>query len=191
MPHFNRLFGQYRATFESPSPADAFEKVQAAMRAAYLPSQGYTVRAVKGSREWNIYVHKGLTTGFGIDFVPVSSAFGPQQIEIRVGRHSRLMQLAFYPMYGVGGGLVVLFYLGNLAGWWAGNGLNALLIGALLAIAFVFGVAGIVGGCTYIGGRWSNNQLSAIGRTVGEAIELSATQGCAEPIATLKNERLS
>jgi hypothetical protein len=173
MPHFNRLFGQYRASFDSDSPVHAFEGVQAAMRAAYRPGQGYTVRVVKGKKQWSILVHKGLTTGFGIDFVPVPAAFGPPQVEIRVGRHSRLMQLAIYPMAGVLGGAVALYYLGNFAGWWAANGLSTLLVGALLTVALVMTFAATAAGCSYIGGRLSNDQLTAIRQTVGDAIEMS------------------
>ena len=77
MPHFNRTLGQYRTAVESRALPHAFPQAEAAMRAAYPPERGYTVRAFKGRKDWCIFVHKGLTTGFRIDFMSVAPAFGP------------------------------------------------------------------------------------------------------------------
>jgi hypothetical protein len=171
MPHFDRIFGQYRATFESHSLAHAFPEVEAAMRAAYSPDRGYFVRAAKGKKEWCVLVHKGLTTGFRIDFVPIPAPFGTPEVEIRVHRSSRLLQLAYYLMAGLLCCAIAAYYLGNFVGWWAAEGLILLLVGALLSFAVVLTFPTLAGLCMYVGGRLSDDQLTAIGQTVGEVIE--------------------
>jgi hypothetical protein len=82
-----------------------------------------------------------------------------------------LLQLAYYLMAGVVCCAVAIYYLGNFIGWWAGPGLILLLVVALLSLALIMTFPTIAGFCMYIGGRLSNDQLSAIGQTVGEVLE--------------------
>jgi hypothetical protein len=167
MPHFNRLLGQYRATFHSP----AFPELEAAVRAGYPLDRGYSVTAAKGKREWCILAHRGLTTGFRIDFVPVPAPFGPPEVEVRVHRSSRLLQLAYYLMAGVLSCVIAGFYLGQFMGWWAAANLIFLLVGVLLGFALFLAVPTVAGLCMHIGGRLSDDELTAIGQRVGEAVE--------------------
>jgi hypothetical protein len=171
MPHFHRTLGQYRATFDSHSLPQAFPEIEAALGAEYSPNTGYSVHATKGKQEWRIFVHKGLTTGFRIDFVPISAPFGPSEVEIRVYRSSQLAQLAYYLMFGVGCCAIAGYYLGDFLGWWAGLNFILLLVGALLSLALIMTFPTIAGLCMYIGGRLSDEQLTAIGERVGGVIE--------------------
>src|SRR5262245_28435709 len=172
MPYFNHILGQYRATFESHSLAQAFPEVEATLRALYIPQQGYSVRATRGKKEWCICVHKGLTTGFRIDFVPIPapSPFDPPGVEIRVHRSSRLLQLGCYLGAGLLWCAIAAYYLGSFMGWWAGGGFALLLAGVLLTLALVLMIPAIAGICMPIGGRLSDDELTALGQTVGQAI---------------------
>jgi hypothetical protein len=180
MPYFNRILGQYRATFESHTLPQAFPEIEAALRAAYSPNEGYSVRAAKEKKAWRIFVHKGLTTGFQIDFIPVVSPFGPAEAEIRVYRSSRLAQLSYHLMFGVGCCAIAIYFLGDHMSWWSGlGGIILLLIGALLSFALFLTFPAMAGLFMYFGGRLTDEDLTAIGQTVGEVIE--KTRGVQHP----------
>jgi hypothetical protein len=164
------VLGAYRAEFECPSFSRLFPEIEADLRLVYPASQGYSVRTAKRKEEWSVFVFKGATRGFQIDFKPVPKGFDLPRVAMEVRRSSRL----FWWFSRVGACLVagafICYLVAKFLGLWDKVPGDWVFYGFVAAVALLGGSSILVGLLMHIGGRLTDSQLATIGQDVADRV---------------------